>query len=641
MWGVIFRRGLIAGLSLGAIVGFEIAGLGDLLAYARDTYLFVLAVAVVCAVVCIALYCVLGILFHLVSPRRENSEQAISRFLWTIGVVLIVWSQATFCFVEVRRPVSFRSPGTVLVILLLGVLSFVLAHALITSLTKLARFKRPTGSTGFAARSAIWVAIYLGTLLILSFSISAYFSRTPLNKGAVGRVQAKGKVLLLGLDAADWATLSPLIESGKLPNIDKLIKTGASGNLTSIISPWGALAGDSITFGIHSPTVWTSIVTGKSPSKHGISDFVFTEIPFIEHPFRHPLIPGFVPFKDSIERFLGLRARVGNRFMRKCKAAWNILTDAGLRVGALGWWDTWPAEAVNGVILSDRFANLNQSVMKKWSPPDLISREDVDSLNGRLETIPPDELQYYTRFPFDPGFRDRFKKGSYEYNRNELIDNFMSNVLLDKYRSQLGLALLREHEYALMGVYYYALDVAGHAFTRFRKPEAFRDVQQKDIDYFGGIIDKYYAWFDAEIGKYLTQVDENTTVIICSDHGMGPWSGAASMSEGAPLSGSHRKQGVFIMWGKHIREGAKVADASVLDILPTMLYLIGMPVGKDMDGSVIKEVMKRDFLSAAPIQEIETYETERYTYKFGPGMGLLHAGDAREIDRLKSLGYLK
>ena len=39
--------------------------------------------------------------------------------------------------------------------------------------------------------------------------------------------------------------------------------------------------------------------------------------------------------------------------MRKVKALWNILSDAGKRTDVVGWWATWPAETINGTIVSD------------------------------------------------------------------------------------------------------------------------------------------------------------------------------------------------------------------------------------------------------------------------------------------------
>ena len=68
------------------------------------------------------------------------------------------------------------------------------------------------------------------------------------------------KVLLIGLDGADWHVISPLIEAGKLPAFEKLVTSGSSGNVASL-------------FPSVSPLLWNSIATGKRAGKHGIHGF--------------------------------------------------------------------------------------------------------------------------------------------------------------------------------------------------------------------------------------------------------------------------------------------------------------------------------------------------------------------------------
>jgi hypothetical protein len=41
---------------------------------------------------------------------------------------------------------------------------------------------------------------------------------------------------------------------------------------------------------------------------------------------------------------------------RRLPALWNLVDSRGGSVGVVGWWNTWPAEHVDGYIVSDRFA---------------------------------------------------------------------------------------------------------------------------------------------------------------------------------------------------------------------------------------------------------------------------------------------
>ena len=72
------------------------------------------------------------------------------------------------------------------------------------------------------------------------------------------------RLVVLGLDGADWKIIDPLIQEGSLPNLKKLIQKGSRTRLASTVPPLTAPA-------------WISIFTGMNPGKHGIFDFVRLE----------------------------------------------------------------------------------------------------------------------------------------------------------------------------------------------------------------------------------------------------------------------------------------------------------------------------------------------------------------------------
>ncbi len=69
------------------------------------------------------------------------------------------------------------------------------------------------------------------------------------------------KVFVLGLDGATWDLLRPLAEAGDLPNLSRLMKGGAHGELESVFPPL-------------SPVAWTGVMTGKNSGKHGVFEFL-------------------------------------------------------------------------------------------------------------------------------------------------------------------------------------------------------------------------------------------------------------------------------------------------------------------------------------------------------------------------------
>jgi len=80
----------------------------------------------------------------------------------------------------------------------------------------------------------------------------------------------KGKLVILGLDGADWRIVEPLIKRGCLPNFATALERGSYGGLKSTIP---ALT----------PPAWTSMFTGANPGKHGIFDFIHFEDNNVKH----------------------------------------------------------------------------------------------------------------------------------------------------------------------------------------------------------------------------------------------------------------------------------------------------------------------------------------------------------------------
>jgi predicted AlkP superfamily phosphohydrolase/phosphomutase len=67
------------------------------------------------------------------------------------------------------------------------------------------------------------------------------------------------------------------------------------------------------------------------------------------------------------------------------------------------------------------------------------------------------------------------------------------------------------------------------------------------------------------------------------------------------INGTHRPQGVFIMAGPGVRTGEMWEQYSILDIAPTMLYSLGLPVPKEFEGRVAKEAFTDDYLRSNPM----------------------------------------
>ena len=615
---------LLIGLIAGSIFGLELSVFGDLSAYPKDVFVFTFFVSILFIVIYYLLFSILAFVAVLFKVDKEKILALVN----IVGFSSILFTQFSIVWIEFNRPIKFG---------ILTVLMFVIIALISVSIPILVRKALKNVRIIKFFNSYYMLLAYGIVFCLFVLMLSMFVRNTPVRENTLGFLSPKNKVLFFGLDAADWQIMEPLLESGKLPNIQSLIENGASGNLPTLTSCYNPFVG-TITQGVKSAAIWNSIFTGKSPYKHGIKDFTYTEIPGIKNPYRYPLLPSFLPNRGLIKKTLGLNYRPFIRPMRKTKAAWNMLTEAGLETAALGWWMTWPAEKINGDLLTDRFDD--EDLPSRWFPEDLVRTSEVDSVIANIKNPLQKDMDLFTSFSYDPDFKSKFKPQSREYLYNELLYNLFKSYYEDKFKSSLGLRLLKQHQYAFCSVYFYGFDTAGHAFMRFKYPELFTDVNKDAVKYFGNIIDTYLMWADNEIGKYLKIIDDNTIVVICSDHGMGPWQGVRLAKKDVRLSGSHRKNGIIIISGKPIRN-TKISPASVLDVLPTIFYLLGMPVAKDFDGSIIENAIESSYLQKNPVNFIKTYETERYVERKSVSIDSTQKFDDAMIQRLRALGYIK
>ncbi|OIO91493.1 MAG: hypothetical protein AUJ92_16395 [Armatimonadetes bacterium CG2_30_59_28] len=103
------------------------------------------------------------------------------------------------------------------------------------------------------------------------------------------------------------------------------------------------------------------------------------------------------------------------------------------------------------------------------------------------------------------------------------------------------------------------------------------------------------------------------------------------------LSGTHRLEGVLMMRGPAIRAGAQLDQASIMDIAPTLLYLLNLPIPSDMDGKLLREALWPEHMHRHPAL-VTDVEQPAYRER---GKTPYSAQDAASMkERLKGLGYL-
>ena len=89
--------------------------------------------------------------------------------------------------------------------------------------------------------------------------------------------------------------------------------------------------------------------------------------------------------------------------------------------------------------------------------------------------------------------------------------------------------------------------------------------------------------------------------------------------------------------GKGVRAGTRIPDADVLDVAPTILYALGLPVARDMDGDILVDAFQAGFLRSNRVEFIPTYETgDRQS-----GEPIRSPVDDKVKKKLKALGYIE
>jgi len=418
------------------------------------------------------------------------------------------------------------------------------------------------------------------------------------------------KVVLLGLDGADWQLLDPLIQAGKVPTLARLKQSGAWANLRSM-DP------------MLSPLLWTTLATGKPPEEHGVMDFMV----------RDPET--------------GRPSPVGAN-SRRVRALWNFFSAAGRSCDVIAWWATWPAEAVNGTLISDRVAYSLFSVDGGPPPKGAVFPEsyagEVARLKVSAESITAQELRPFVQISASE-LQDLRRKALTDpvLAAKDPVLHLTRILSGAKTYQSIALNLLSRGQSDLFALYYQGIDEVSHRFAHFADPKMDM-VSEADHARFRNAVQAYYIYQDQQLSEILSRTDPASLVIVISDHGFK--SGTARPKDHPPdLEGQparwHRNYGIFLASGPMVAPGEK-ESLSLLDIAPTILSAAGLPAAADMPGRLRTDLFTASFAGALPQQRIPTYEQGRLTGS-SPGAsddaGSASAAHAME-ENLRSLGYI-
>ena len=410
------------------------------------------------------------------------------------------------------------------------------------------------------------------------------------------------RVIFIGLDGADWSLLDQYASRGVMPTLAKLVSEGSSGTVKTISPPL-------------SPLIWTTMMTGVSPLEHRILDFLRVN-PASQQ--REPI--------TSDER--------------KVPAVWNMATAGGKKVGSLGYWATYPAESVNGLMVSDRLFTFLFS--EATPPPGVVYPASSETwARDRLKRA-QDEVGYDAIKAILPWLTQA------EYAQAAAVTDpyahpvsALRRILIEtKVYDELGRDWFSREHPDLLLLYFQGTDSIGHVFAPYAPPKQ-PEVSEADYTRYKDVAERYFAGIDQLLARYVALAESTGGVImLASDHGFLWGEGRpTTLSSAANTTAAkwHAENGMYLVWGPGVQPSKGHTGSGKVDqVCATLLALAGLPAGRNIAGPPLPGAPTP--LAGEPVDYRAVY-TPASTPQSTSG-GAAPAVDQDTVAKLRALGYI-
>lgn len=390
------------------------------------------------------------------------------------------------------------------------------------------------------------------------------------------------RVVLVAVDGLSLDWILPLAADGKAPSFRFLMRQGAWGRVESFVPT-------------APPVIWTTVATGVLPYRHGILDYVRFEISGGGASLA--LAPRYLLFR-RLERLGLASARPVDSGDRRVPAFWSILGHFGLEVQVLDWWATFPPEPVEGAIRPQPPGG--------WEAPGGVS---ADPLAEAPELVREVEERLARMADWggtpDPGA--------------EVLEATVRRALaLDMRALAEARRVDAEAPPTVLALYLPGLDLVQHRFLGYAMEAPHRDGTGRADVLFGDVVARYYRFLDEELGSFLAgDAGAPRMLLVVSGFGverLPPWSLRRLWAGQEAWEGyhDHAPAGAYFALGAGIRgERDELAAIQPSDILPTFLYYLGLPVGRDMHGRPRVDWFDDAFIGAQPLAYVPSYRRMR------------------------------
>jgi hypothetical protein len=328
--------------------------------------------------------------------------------------------------------------------------------------------------------------------------------------------------------------------------------------------------------------VWTTIATGRGPAAHGILSADTRRITGLRTPVSLDAEAG--PFAEALGRATDLlrltRPQPASAALRSVKTFWNVASEKGLRVGVVNWWATWPAEAVNGWLVSDRTAF------------------KIEKGGASDREVHPAEAFETLRPLLDASVPERARR-------------------LDLFHTAAARALRSPNPPDLVTVYLPGLDI----LTMQQLGETpGSDLAALDAKL--GAVRDHYRFVDRLVAEEVEDLAPRDVLVLVGDPGR------------LARAGSQPAFGLLALAGPVVAPG-DLGSVSERDIAPTVLHLLGLPRSRELDGQILEAALSESFRRDHPARTVDSYGRRP------PSRPADSAFDQDVLEQLKSLGYIQ
>ena len=401
------------------------------------------------------------------------------------------------------------------------------------------------------------------------------------------------KVVLVGLDGATWDIVEPLMAKGELPHFASMVREGVRADLETLPDA-------------NSAVIWSTLYTGKAPSEHEVLDFYRIYLMGMERPGIFPIHRTY--FKEMVgwlERFGWAHRETISRFDLEAFPIWEILDQHQTPVGVVdGYYYSVPVPEFRQ---SDSFAYAYGL--------DGFDRQLAD-LEGSKKVAREKDREYFVQPPelFDAS-RPFLSQGDFYWQSQLLLQHLDSG-----------------DQPPFLNLYTHQPDAVQHLFWKWWQPELFFGIDDKTLNKNADEIPKLYRAFDSFLGELRERVGPDTVIVVASDHGHAP----TLLHQEYFSQHRHGPPGLLLMSGGPVKRGQKI-EATVYDLVPTLLHLFGLPVGDDLSGKVLEEALESSFTGQYPTRMITSYDLVMRPKSSYVDSGL----NDLELEKLIALGYVR